>query len=147
MQPPGRIIIDNLCGSVSIYPKFFALISLVLIAVAVAVELFVVTQALVAVVVIEVVIIVTVAVVWVEAVALGCKYFLLVSSTSFTANPVSFNFTHQTVPKILLFHTLDNLHTEGVFWFSSFSPLKFLENFNFIPLGIVVIVVTVLVLI
>jgi hypothetical protein len=72
------------------YPKLFKLVSLVLIAVVVAVKLIIVAKALVAVVIIEVVITVKVRV---EAGALGCKYFLLVSSTSLTISPVTFIFT------------------------------------------------------
>ena len=50
----------------------------------------------------EVVITVTVEVeVSVETIGLGCKYLLLISSKPLTTCPVSFNFTRQTVPKIL----------------------------------------------
>ena len=92
------------------------ILSLGLIAVVVLVtKLVAVAKAIKALVAIEVVIIVTAAAVRVEAVALGCNYFLLVSSTSLTTNPVSFYFTPQTVPKILLLHSFEKLHTEGVF--------------------------------
>ena len=79
--------------------QIFALIPLVLIAAVevVAAELIVLALALVAavvvVVVVEVAIIVSLVVIQVETVAVGYKYFLLVSSTSSTTSPVSFNFT------------------------------------------------------
>jgi hypothetical protein len=40
------------------------------------------------------------------------RIFFLVSATSLTTCPVSFNFTQQTGPKILLLHPFDILHTE-----------------------------------
>ena len=84
---------------------------------------------------IEVVMIAIVVVVWVEAVALGCKCFLLVSSTSLTTSPVIFNFTYQTVPKIMLLHSFDNLNTDDMLWISSPSRLKIPWNFHLHTLG------------
>jgi membrane-bound ClpP family serine protease len=82
------------------------------IVVAVGVQLIVVALVLVAVAVLAVTVIVAV-VVGVEALVIRCKYCLLVSSKSPTTSVVSFNFTHETVPMILLICPFDNLHTNG----------------------------------
>ena len=49
----------------------------------------------------------------VRAVALRRKYCIYVSLTSPTTNLRSFNFTHETVPKLLMISLFDNLHTDG----------------------------------
>ena len=41
-------------------------------------------------------------------------FFFLVRSISLKTSTVIFKFTQQAVPKILLLHNFDNLHTDGV---------------------------------
>ena len=70
-------------------------------------QLKVVALALVTVIAAEIVITVAeVVVLWVEAVALGWTYFLLISSTPPTKNPVSFNLTHPSTSQIVPFRLL-----------------------------------------
>ena len=88
-----------------------------------------------------------VAVVRVETVALGFRYFLLVSSTPPTTSPVSFNLMSQNFPKILLSRPFDNLYSGGVFDSVHLPSSKLFENITFIPLGIAVIAVIVVVLV
>ena len=97
--------------------------------------------------VVVVVTIIAVELLSVETLALGYKYFLLVSLTFPTTSPVSFNFAHQTIPKELLLRAFDNIAINMVFCDSVQIPsLKFIENFTVSPLGIIVIVITIVVL-
>ena len=64
-----------------------------------------------------------------------------------TTSPVSFNFAHISVLKVLLIRPFYKQHTDGVLWFSLRFPSKFPENFTLILLGIAVIEVAVVVLV
>jgi len=88
-------------------------LALVKVALEVAVALV-----LVAVVTVEIVIVVAVVILVVEIAVVGCKYCLLISPTSPTTSPVSFDFTQLVTPKILLICLCDSLHADN------FSPLN-----------------------